>query len=283
MILDVVIPVYNKEKQILSVYNKINDELHNIKHRLIFVDNFSTDKTLEELENIYNMDDDNVKVISMATHNKDMAIYSGLFYSKHELVCIYDMDLELSVSYITKMYDLLSKNKSLDQVCLCSNQKDKRLLKDRIYNFLLNTKYDSSKTYYRMFRQEIVSSIVVATQNIQFSIYSFDIIGFNTEYINVKLKNNNSIISFKQLSNYSNNPLYIVKYFSFILLFISIILLILMMFTNFKINNELLLVFILLFNSINIFLLSILSANKNKINKSGFYIRRKIGYDEDFL
>ena len=43
MTLDIIIPLYNKEKSILNYYNKINDELKNVKHKFIFVDDSSND------------------------------------------------------------------------------------------------------------------------------------------------------------------------------------------------------------------------------------------------
>ena len=82
MTLDIIIPLYNKEKSILNYYNKINDELKNVKHKFIFVDDSSNDKTLDILKEIYSNDDENVKIISLSNNcGKDLSIKAGLEYS----------------------------------------------------------------------------------------------------------------------------------------------------------------------------------------------------------
>ena len=103
MILDIVINVYNNEKNILNIYNKIEDELKNINHRYIFVDDNSDDKSLEILKGIQSKNESTVKVIELSKrHGKDTSIYAGLSNTTHELVCIYDLDLNANISYITK-------------------------------------------------------------------------------------------------------------------------------------------------------------------------------------
>ena len=90
MILDIIIPIYNKEKQIINYYNKINEELKNIKHNFIFIDNCSTDKSLEILENLYSNDENHIKIISLSKqYDKETSIYAGIKNSKHELSAIW--------------------------------------------------------------------------------------------------------------------------------------------------------------------------------------------------
>ena len=102
MILDIIIPIFNKEKQIINYYNKINEELKNIKHNFIFVDNGSTDKSLEVLENLYSNDETHIKIISLSKqYDKDTSVFAGIKNTKHEAVCIYDTDLQANVTHIS--------------------------------------------------------------------------------------------------------------------------------------------------------------------------------------
>ena len=66
MILDVIIPIYNKEKSITNIYNKIVDELKDIKYNIIFVDDNSSDKTLTVLKSIQKQDEERIKVICLS-------------------------------------------------------------------------------------------------------------------------------------------------------------------------------------------------------------------------
>ena len=66
MILDVIVTLDDKEKSILNIYNKLEEELKNIKHNIIFVDNASSDKSLELLKNIQKENESCVKIISLS-------------------------------------------------------------------------------------------------------------------------------------------------------------------------------------------------------------------------
>ena len=119
MIMDIIISVYNKEKSILNFYSKILDELGEIKYRLIFVDDNSNDKTLNILKQIQKNDEARVKIISLSKkQGKDTCIYAGLNYVTHDLVCIVDLDLNASLSYITKMYNFITTHEEYDSVCM---------------------------------------------------------------------------------------------------------------------------------------------------------------------
>ena len=55
MKLDVIFVTYNHEHIIRECYEKVKKELKESKHRIYFVDNCSTDDTLEELQKIYEL------------------------------------------------------------------------------------------------------------------------------------------------------------------------------------------------------------------------------------
>ena len=45
--LSIVIPVYNEELNIEILYDEIINSIHNIKYEIIFIDDGSTDKSLQ--------------------------------------------------------------------------------------------------------------------------------------------------------------------------------------------------------------------------------------------
>ncbi len=286
MTLDIIIPIYNKEKNILNIYNKINDELKNIKHKFIFIDDYSNDKSLEILKNIYSNDEENVKIISLSkTHGKDTSIYVGLKNSKHELVCIYDMELQANVSHISKMTEFIINNSQYDQVCMYSNLQLKGFekIKNNSINKILDLDFDINKTYYRVMKRNVVDAVIQMSNNYRFSKYIFELIGFNTYYLKFECRNNITNISFKKLYSYSNNPLNIIKYISYLLLSITFALLVISILNIFTVSNNVILLFLFLFNTTILFLTSIICNCKNKDNKTCYLIREKIGFDENYL
>jgi len=285
MILDIIVNIYNKEKTLLNLYNKLEDELNNIKHRYFFVDNASTDKSLEILKNIQKKNEAYVKIISLSKkHDKESCIYAGISNTKHELICIYDTDLNANVSYISKMYDTLKNNKDIDSVCMYTNYKETNFIKKcklKLINKVYDLNIDNNKTYYRMFRRNVLNAIISLTNNYQFNNYSFEMIGFNTKYIN--FDNSKSIN--EDITNYicfSQSPFNILISVDLILLSIFILLFILSLFKLLKISNIILLFTIILVSIINIYLLYITSKFFNK-QKTYFTIKSKIGFDEEIL
>ena len=47
MKIDIIVPSYNEEDNVINFYNKVNETLGDIKHNFIFVDDGSKDKTLK--------------------------------------------------------------------------------------------------------------------------------------------------------------------------------------------------------------------------------------------
>ena len=177
MALDIIIPIFNQEKNILNIYNKLKDELANVKHYFIFVNDSSNDKSLETLKNIQKKDESNVKIINFSKKfGKEEAIYAGLIYSKHDLVCIYDLDLQINANYITKMYNYLQEHSEYDQICMYSNNKID--FKIKLYNKLFKSNIDNNKTYFRLIKRNVVNGIIKYCENNSLSINTFNLIGF---------------------------------------------------------------------------------------------------------
>ena len=52
--LSIVIPVYNEELNIEILYDEIINSIHNIKYEIIFIDDGSTDKSLQNIKKLIN-------------------------------------------------------------------------------------------------------------------------------------------------------------------------------------------------------------------------------------
>ena len=184
MILDIIVTLEDKEKSVVNIYNKLEEELKSIKHNIIFVDNASSDKTLELLKNIQKDNQSCVKIISFSKKfDKDTSIYAGVLHSKHDLICIYDT--ESATTHITKMYEYLKEHNECDQVCMTSNYVETNFFKKtylKLFNRMFNLKYDINKSFYRMFRKNVKNAIIEYTKYYPFTVYTFDEIGFIVYY-----------------------------------------------------------------------------------------------------
>ena len=285
MIMDIIISVYNKEKSILNFYSKILDELGEIKYRLIFVDDNSNDKTLNILKQIQKNDEARVKIISLSKkQGKDTCIYAGLNYVTHDLVCIVDLDLNASLSYISKMYNFITTHEEYDSVCMQSNYIETNFIKKnkiKLFNKVFNLNIDNNKTYYRIIRKNVVESLKNLCNIYPFNNYSFELLGFNTYYFKFDNNNidNNNLNKYLCYTSKHFNLFKGINYCLIIILFVLFILSILKVFT---ISTNVLILLIILFNIINLSLLDLLVKLFNK-EKTYFVIKQKIGFDENVL
>ena len=108
MKLDIIVPALNEQESVERLYNEITNTLSDIKYNIIFVDDGSTDKTLETLKYLYNKDSNHVKIISFSRNfGKDAAIHAGLSASKAEYAVIVDADMQQHPKYIKAMLDYI--------------------------------------------------------------------------------------------------------------------------------------------------------------------------------
>jgi glycosyltransferase involved in cell wall biosynthesis len=107
--LSIVIPCFNEEEVLPNTYidlKRVINSLSNIKkHQLVFVNNGSTDKTLEVLINL-KQKDSNIKIIDLRNnYGYQGSITAGLYNSDFEMIISIDADLQDDSSKIQEMID----------------------------------------------------------------------------------------------------------------------------------------------------------------------------------
>ncbi len=115
--ISVVIPAYNEEENIPILYQKLKKVLDNLKedYEIIFVDDGSTDRTPEILEEIAQKDK-KVKVIRFRRNfGQTAAIYAGFEHATGDIIITMDADLQNDPEDIPKLlekiregYDIVS-------------------------------------------------------------------------------------------------------------------------------------------------------------------------------
>lgn len=190
--LSVIIPCKDEEKNILNIYKKLTETLKNIEYELIFIDDGSTDKTINEIEKAHKIDPEHVKAISFSRNfKKDAAIYAGLENCQCEFACIIDGDLQQNPNLLIKMLDFLQNNPDYDEVAMVQKNRKReniimRFFKNSFY-FLIDKLSDihfvNGASDFRMFRRNVIDSIIALGEKNRFSKGIFSWIGFNIKYL----------------------------------------------------------------------------------------------------
>jgi glycosyltransferase involved in cell wall biosynthesis len=136
--LSIVVPVYNEEESLEAFYDALTKALSNLneKSEIVFVDDGSTDRSLELLQNL-EKSDTSVRVFSFRKNmGKAEALTLGFQKAKGERIVTLDADLQDDPEEIGR---LLEKLNEFDLVCgWRKNRKDpaKKILSSKLFNFL---------------------------------------------------------------------------------------------------------------------------------------------------
>lgn len=110
--LSIIVSCYNEEETIPLFYkevDKISKEMSFINFEFIFVDDGSTDKTLQIIKKILS-NDKRVRYISFSRNfGKEAAMYAGLENAKGDYITLMDADLQDPPNMLQEMYRLITE------------------------------------------------------------------------------------------------------------------------------------------------------------------------------
>ncbi|MCQ2100614.1 MAG: glycosyltransferase family 2 protein [Fibrobacter sp.] len=105
MLLSVIIPVFNEEEIVARTYEVLEEELKNVEHELIFVNDGSKDRTREIVEGLLPSNPNN-KIVNFSRNFGHQAAFSaGLDKASGDAVVIIDGDLQDPPSLIHEMLE----------------------------------------------------------------------------------------------------------------------------------------------------------------------------------
>lgn len=216
MDLSIVVPCYNEEGNVELFYEEVQKVFKGkkIKYEIVFVNDGSSDNTLDRLTNIVDQKKQNIKVINFSRNfGKEAAMYAGLKEAEGELVTIIDADLQQRPELILRMIDILNENEQFDSVAAFQEvRKEGKLLtffKDTFYkviNSMSTVPFVQGASDFRTFRRKVVDSILELSEYHRFSKGIFSFVGYNTYYLPYEVEERNSGTSkwnFFKLFNYA--------------------------------------------------------------------------------
>ncbi len=192
MKLSIIIPCKNEEGNIIKLHDKIKNTLKGIKFETIYIDDGSTDKTLDKLKALYKKDKTHVKVLSFSRNfKKEAAMLAGLEHATGEYTCIIDADLQQNPKYLVEMYKYLENNEEYDVVAMYMNNRidETKILKIcknafyKVMSKLSDLKMEDAVSDFRMFRTNVKKAMLSMSERNRFTKGIFAWIGFNTKYL----------------------------------------------------------------------------------------------------
>ena len=168
MKISVIIPVYNEERYIEQVLNKVNDEKKNINLEIIVSDDCSKDNTIKIIEKNKHLYD--VLIKSQKNKGKGSAIIEATKHVTGDYRLIQDADLEYDPKDYNKLIEPIKKFKA--DVVYGSRFKGseaKRILyfKNRIANYFLsflvslltNINFSDVETGYKLVKSDLFKKL----------------------------------------------------------------------------------------------------------------------------
>ena len=214
-LISIVVSCFNEEQSLPLFYEETNNVLRNMKdidYEFIFVDDGSTDNTLNIIKKLSKSD--KVKYLSFSRNfGKEAAMLAGLEYSKGDYVTLMDADLQDPPSLIPEMYKILL-NEDYDMIGTrrVSRKGEPKLRSffSRMFYRLINKMsriemVDGARDY-RLMKRKVVDNIISLKEYNRYSKGIFSFVGFKTkwlEYENVKRVAGETKWSFWKLFKYA--------------------------------------------------------------------------------
>ena len=192
MKLSLVVPCYNEEENIELFYKEVVKTFKkSFKYEIIFINDGSKDKTISILKELYKSKKENIKIVNLSRNfGKESGIYAGLKQATGDFTCIIDADLQQNPSFVLDMLKILEDNEEYDSVAAFQEtRKEGKLLTFlkncfyRLINKICEIEFVSGASDFRLFRKNVVESILEMTEYYRFSKGIFSWVGFNTYYM----------------------------------------------------------------------------------------------------
>lgn len=191
--LSIVVPCCNEEENVARLYDEIAAVMHanSVDYELIYINDGSSDSTLDQLKGILSRAECPVRVIDFSRNfGKEAGIYAGLSHAKGEYTVIMDGDMQQSPGVVMEMYEWLETHPETD--CVAAVQKirgESAVISGfkRAFYFIINklseVEFVTGASDFRMMRRNMREAVVNLSEYNRFSKGIFSFVGFNTHYI----------------------------------------------------------------------------------------------------
>ncbi|MCU7556633.1 glycosyltransferase family 2 protein [Macrococcus capreoli] len=230
MLISLIIPIYNEEKNIVNLQNAITNTMATINHtyEVILINDGSKDNSLALLRTVTEQNN-HFKYISFSRNfGKEAAMIAGLKHCKGDCAIILDADLQHPPAFIPQMIEAYEEG--YDQVVMRRDRTGENVIRKiptQIFYKVINAATDVQLTDgegdFRLISRPVIDSIIALEEYNRFSKGIFEWVGFNKKTIpfkNIQRESGqSSFSSFKLIDyaidgiiSYNNKPLRICFY-----------------------------------------------------------------------
>ncbi|MDN3427648.1 glycosyltransferase family 2 protein [Microbacterium sp. APC 3898] len=240
-LISIVIPAFNEEANIASMYAKLVKELEELPYRyeIMFINDGSSDGTLQEILKLAAVHD-TVKYISLTRNfGKESAMLAGLKRIKGDAAIVMDSDLQHPPTLIGEMVKGYEEgfNQVVARRSRTGDSKIRSLFSSLYYkliNSITDVDLQDGEGDFRLLSRKAINAILALSESNRFSKGLFSWIGLSKKtinYENVLRTDGDSKWSFNSLVNYgidgiisfNMKPLRVCFYTGFLVLFLSLI------------------------------------------------------------
>lgn len=188
-----IVPCFNEEEAIPYFYREmvlVKKEMQEAELELLFVDDGSSDRTLEILKQLHEEDCCCNYLSFSRNFGKEAAIYAGLQAAKGDYVGIMDVDLQDPPELLPEMYRILREEPYDGVAARRSNRKGegriRSFLSERFYkviNRISQTEIVSGARDYRLMKRKVAQAALKMSEYNRFSKGIFQWVGFRTKWL----------------------------------------------------------------------------------------------------
>ncbi|HEY44243.1 MAG TPA: glycosyltransferase family 2 protein [Anaerolineae bacterium] len=110
MRVSIVVPVYNEKENLYLLHRGLTEALNDLSYELVFVDDGSTDESLDKLVKLAEQDTDHVRVIELRRNfGQTAAIAAGIDHAHGEVIVLIDADLQNDPADIPMMLEKIKE------------------------------------------------------------------------------------------------------------------------------------------------------------------------------
>ncbi len=197
--ISIVVPCHNEEASIPLFYKEVSKIAENMKKKatfeFVFVNDGSTDKTLQELRKLADQDS-NVHYLSFSRNfGKESAMYAGLEATTGDYVTTMDADLQDPPSLLEEMFEILETEEYDCVATKSTNRKGYSFFRKIFTKWFYQLIGKISKIEmvpgardFRLMTRQMVDAVLSMKEYNRYSKGLFSFVGFETKWIDFELE-----------------------------------------------------------------------------------------------
>lgn len=193
-LLSVIVPCYNEEESVALFYEELlkNEPFfqeHQIELELLYINDGSRDRTVEEVKKLHEKDS-RVHLVSFSRNfGKEAAMYAGLEHSKGDYVVMMDVDLQDPPALLPKMFTHIWEGYDSVATRRVSRKGEPPVrsffarMFYRLMKKISKTEIMDGARDYRLMTRQMVDAILSMQEYNRFTKGIFGWVGFNTKWL----------------------------------------------------------------------------------------------------